>query len=184
MARFSNGLITTLNVLTLLLSIPIIGSGIWLSSRHSASACEKFLATPVIVLGVVFLLVSLAGLVGSCCRVTFLLWIYLLVMFVVIVLIFFFTLFAFVVTNKGAGEVVSGRGFREYRLGDYSHWLQKRVDQGKNWEKIRSCLQDSKVCRSLQEKNQTLNEFINQNLSPIQVQGINDFCFFVNFCRV
>ncbi|CAA6671035.1 unnamed protein product [Spirodela intermedia] len=108
----------------------------------------------------------LAGLVGACCGVAWLLWIYLLVMFLLIFVVFCFTVFAFVVTNKGAGEVVSGRGYKEYRLGDYSNWLQKRVNGTKNWAKISSCLHDSKVCRSMQQGNQTIDQFIRHNLSP------------------
>ncbi|KAJ4969860.1 hypothetical protein NE237_002959 [Protea cynaroides] len=77
-----------------------------------------FLEKPVVALGVLFLLlVSLAGLVGSCCRISFLLWLYLVVMFLLIVILVCFTIFAFVVTNKGAGEVVSERGYKEYKLG-------------------------------------------------------------------
>lgn len=168
MFRLSNNLIGILNFVTFLLSIPILGSGIWLATRGSTD-CEKFLQGPVIAVGVFLMVVSLAGLVGACCRVSWLLWVYLFVMFLLIVLLFCFTIFAFVVTNKGAGKAVSGQGFKEYRLGDYSNWLQKRVNNGKNWAKIQSCLKDSKVCQSLLEKNQTFNQFLNDNLSPIQV---------------
>ncbi|MQM22400.1 hypothetical protein Taro_055453 [Colocasia esculenta] len=167
MVRVSNNLIGFLNLVTFLLSIPILGSGIWLANRAS-SDCERFLERPVIALGVFLMLVSLAGLVGACCRVSWLLWIYLFVMFILIVLVFCFTIFAFVVTNRGAGEVVSGRGYKEYRLGDYSNWLQKRVNNGKNWARIRSCLQDSKVCKNMQQANESLDQFKQENLSPIQ----------------
>ncbi|RWW32306.1 hypothetical protein GW17_00003023 [Ensete ventricosum] len=167
MVRFSNNLIGVLNIITFILSIPILSAGIWLA-RRATTDCEKFLQWPVIALGVFLLLVSLAGVVGACCRNSCLLWLYLLVMFILILLLFCFTVFALVVTNKGAGEAVSGRGFKEYRLGDYSNWLQKRVDSDKNWRRIKSCLQDGKVCRSLQEKNQTWDQFVNDNLSPIQ----------------
>lgn len=109
MVKFSNSLVGFLNLLILLLSIPVLGGGIWLSHRASTD-CEKFLQKPVIALGVFLLVVSLAGLVGACCRQSCLLWVYLLVMFVLILLLFCFTIFAFVVTNKGVGQVVSGRG--------------------------------------------------------------------------
>lgn len=168
--RLSNNLVGILNFVTFLLSIPILAGGIWLSHRSSTD-CEKFLQGPVIAIGVFLLVVSLCGLVGACCRNSLLLWIYLFVMFLLIVLLFCFTIFAFVVTNKGAGEVVSGRGYKEYKLGDYSNWLQKRVENSKNWRKIRSCLVDSKVCERLQESgngNQTLAQFIKNNLSPLQ----------------
>ncbi|XP_057787783.1 tetraspanin-8-like [Salvia miltiorrhiza] len=164
--RVSNNLVGILNFVTLLLSIPIIGGGIWLS-KQADTDCERFLDTPVIVLGVFVLLVSIAGLVGSCCRVTWLLWVYLLVMFLLILLLFCFTIFAFVVTNKGAGKAVSDRGYKEYRLGDYSNWLQKRVNG--NWGKIRSCLEDSKVCQKLLAAGSTpVTEFYKEHLSALQ----------------
>ncbi|KAG6499302.1 tetraspanin-8-like [Zingiber officinale] len=168
MFRLSNNLIGVLNFVTFLLSLPILGGGIWLATRGGVTDCEKFLQTPLILIGVFFMLVSLAGLVGACCRNTLLLSIYLSVMFILIVVLTVFTVFAFVVTNKGAGEVTSNRGYKEYRLGDYSHWLQKRVENSKNWARIRACLSEAKVCQSLRESNQTFDQFISDNLSPIE----------------
>ncbi|PIA37037.1 hypothetical protein AQUCO_03100055v1 [Aquilegia coerulea] len=168
MVRISNNLVGILNLVTFILSIPILGGGIWLSTRASTD-CEKFLEKPIIALGVFLLIVSLAGFIGACFRVSWLLWVYLLVMFLLIVLLFCFTIFAFVVTNKGAGKVVSGRGYKEYKLGDYSNWLQKRVNDQKNWGKIRSCLQDSNVCKSLSEDtNEDFQTYIKKSLSPLQ----------------
>lgn len=165
--RVSNNLVGVLNILTLLLSIPIIGGGIWLS-KQANTECERFLDKPVIALGVFILLVSIAGLIGSCCKVSWLLWVYLLVMFLLILLLFCFTIFAFVVTNKGAGEAVSGKGYKEYRLGDYSNWLQKRVNN--HWTKIRSCLVDSKICQRLLESGSTpVEDFYKEHLSALQV---------------
>lgn len=169
MVRLSNNLIGILNILTFLLSIPIIAGGIWLS-RQANTECERFLEKPVIALGVFLMVVSLAGLIGACCRVSWLLWLYLLVMFLLIVLLFCFTIFAFVVTNKGAGEVVSQRGYKEYRLGDYSNWLQKRVNNNENWSKIRSCIQDSNICKSLIDGSNTPEtQFYQEHLNALQV---------------
>lgn len=171
MVRISNNLVGILNFITFLLSIPIVAGGIWLS-RQGTSECERFLDKPVIALGVFLMIVSLAGLIGACCRVTWLLWVYLFVMFLLILLLFCFTIFAFVVTNKGAGKVVSDRGYKEYRLGDYSSWLRKRVTNEKNWSKIKSCLQDSKVCKSMIDdgsRNTTVEAFYSSHLSSIQV---------------
>lgn len=168
--RVSNNLVGLLNFLTFILSIPIVIAGVWLR-RQGSSECEKFLDTPIIVIGVFLMLVSLAGLIGACCKVSWLLWVYLLVMFLLIVVLFSFTIFAFVVTNKGAGKVTSNRGYKEYRLGDYSNWLQNRVNKTKNWNKIKSCLIDSKVCTSFSNKylNDSVNEFYKENLSALQV---------------
>jgi len=169
MGRCSNNLVTILNIVTLLISIPIISGGVWLS-KQSNTECERFLDKPVIALGVFILLVSLAGIIGSCCRVTWLLWVYLFVMFVLILLLTAFTVFAFVVTNKGAGETVSGKGYKEYKLGDYSNWLQKRVESTKNWNKIRSCLVDSKICQKLIDDGSRTpaQEFYQKHLSSLE----------------
>ncbi|KAK9275223.1 hypothetical protein L1049_022485 [Liquidambar formosana] len=167
MFRLSNNLVGFLNFLTFLLSIPILGAGIWLA-RQGSSDCEKFLEKPVIAIGVFLMVVSLAGLIGACCGVSWLLWFYLLVMFLLIVLLFCFTIFAFVVTNKGAGKVLSGKGYKEYKLGDYSNWLQKRVTNTKNWNKIKSCLIDGKVCQSLSIETVNVTVFYQENLSAIQ----------------
>ncbi|KAF5725908.1 tetraspanin-8-like [Tripterygium wilfordii] len=169
MFRLSNTLLGILNVVTFVLSIPIIWAGVWLKHRGD-TVCERFLDTPVIVLGVFIMVVSIAGLVGAWCKNSCLLWIYLVVMFLLIIVLFCFTIFAFVVTNKGAGEALSGRGYKEYRLGDYSNWLQKRVLSTKNWNKIKSCLHDSKVCSKFNDTfiNDKVEEFYLEHLSAIQ----------------
>ncbi|CAM0951445.1 unnamed protein product [Alopecurus aequalis] len=168
MVRLSNTMIGILNALTFLLSVPILAGGIWLRGRADGTECERYFAAPVIAVGVILMLISIAGLVGACCRVTCLLWFYLVAMFIVIVVLFGFTVFAFVVTNKGAGDAVSGSGVRDYRLGDYSNWLQKRVENNKNWNRIRGCLVDSKACRALEFNQDTLSKFLNNDVSPIQ----------------
>jgi hypothetical protein len=50
--------------------------------------------------------------------------------FLLIIPLFLFTIFSFVVTNKGVGKLVSNKGNREYPLGDYMYWLQKQVKNG------------------------------------------------------
>ncbi|XP_040383713.1 tetraspanin-8-like [Oryza brachyantha] len=166
--RLSNNLIGILNAVTFLLSVPVLGAGIWLGTRADGTECERYLSAPVIALGVFLMLVSVAGLVGACCRVNCLLWFYLVAMFVLIVVVLCFTVFAFAVTNKGAGEAVSGKGYKEYKLGDYSNWLRKRVENSKNWNRIRSCLQDSKVCKTLQQEKWTQDQFFKASLSPLE----------------
>jgi len=170
MFRVSNNLVGVLNLLAFLLSIPILVTGVWLS-KQANTECEWWLERTLIVLGVFLLVVSLAGLVGACCRVSCLLWLYLFVMFLLILLVLCFTVFAFVVTNKGAGQVLSNRGYKEYRLGDYSNWFQNRVNNAHTWRRIRSCLQSSKLCSQFQTQfaNDTLQQFYAENLSSLQV---------------
>ena len=164
----SNVLVGLLNLATLVLSIPIIGLGVWLAHSHD-TVCASFLQYPVIVLGVFILVMSLFGMIGAWCDKKALLMIYLFVMFLLIVLLFIFTIFAFVVTNSGAGNTVSGKGYKEYKLGDYSTWLQRRVDNPKYWNKIQSCISDSKVCNNLKTEYTTLAAFNAASLTPLQV---------------
>lgn len=164
----SNNLTGIVNFITTLLSIPIIAVGIWLAHKHNTD-CVRFLQWPVIILGVFILVVSLAGFVGSCWRISWLLWVYLFVMFLLIFLLFVFTIFAFVVTNKGAGQAVSGKGYKEYRLGDYSNWLQNRVNNPTYWNDIKSCLSDGKFCNGLDAAYPTQAAFNSASLTPIEV---------------
>ncbi|CAK9271629.1 unnamed protein product [Sphagnum jensenii] len=164
---FSNLLSGILNFVTFVLSIPIIGAGIWLAKQHN-TVCVRFLQWPVIIIGVFILLVSLAGVLGAWCRVSCLLWLYLFVMFVLILLLFVFTIFAFAVTNAGAGQALSGKGYKEYHLGDYSTWLQRRVNNPSNWNTIQSCLSDAKVCNGLDNQYPTLAQFNAASLTPIE----------------
>ncbi|CAM6096334.1 unnamed protein product [Calypogeia fissa] len=163
----SNNLVGIWNIVTMILSLPIIGAGIWLATKHD-TICIRFLQWPVIILGVVLLVISILGFIGSCWRVSCLLWVYLAVMFLLILLLIVFTIFAFVVTNKGAGQALSGKGYKDYRLGDYSTWLQRQVDRSSTWSKIQSCLSDAKVCNHLDDDYPTLQQFNAAKLTPLE----------------
>lgn len=171
MAKISNIIITTLNFVTTILSLVAIGIYIYLHFiNESPTHCQKMVELPILIIGLVLLLISLLGLIGSWCQISSLLWIYLVALVVIILGWFIFTVFVFFVTNKGAGKVVSGVGIEEYRLGNYNHWLQKHVVNGNNWVQIRSCLVDSKVCDSI-DVDYTKNglDFLKNRLTPIQV---------------
>ncbi|KAJ3694787.1 hypothetical protein LUZ60_000164 [Juncus effusus] len=168
MARISNVLITIINIVILLFSLVIIGSGAYLKFQ-SKSECAEFFHWPLIIFGVGLFVFSLFGIFGACCSITFFLWIYLFVLFLLIFAMFSVTVFVFVVTNKGAGQAISGRGYKEYRLGDYSNWIQKNVRDYKNWQTIESCFSVGQVCGQFNAGSiLSANDFYKQALSPIQ----------------
>ncbi|CAL5342236.1 unnamed protein product [Camellia sinensis] len=82
--RNSNHMIGLLNFLTFLLSIPILGGGIWLSTRANTTDCLRFLQWPIIIIGVAIMVISLAGFARACYRNTFLMYVYLWAMFLII----------------------------------------------------------------------------------------------------
>ncbi|KAG8390636.1 hypothetical protein BUALT_Bualt01G0104100 [Buddleja alternifolia] len=125
MYRLSNTVIGFLNLFTLLASIPIIGAGLWMTK--SSTTCESFLQTPLLTVGFIILIVSLAGFIGACFHVAWVLWVYLVIMLLLIGALMVVTVFGFVVTSPGGGGVaVPGRIYREYHLEGYSSWLKKR----------------------------------------------------------
>lgn len=171
--RTSNHLIGLLNFLTFLLSIPILAGGIWLSTRANNSDCMSFLQWPIIVIGVSIMVVSLAGFAGACYRNTFLMYLYLWAMFVIIAVLIGFIIFAYAVTDKGSGRPVMNRVYPDYYLQDYSGWLKDRVASDSYWGKIRSCIHDSKACaktgRIIGGYPETADMYYLRKLNPIQV---------------
>lgn len=177
--RASNHLIGLLNFLTFLLSIPILGGGIWLSSRANNTDCMKFLQWPLIVIGVAIMVISLAGFAGACYRNTFLMWLYLWAMFFIIAALIGFVIFAYAVTDKGSGRSVPNRVYLDYYLQDYSGWLDERVSDDNYWRRISSCIRDSKVCaktgRNIGGVPESADLFYLRRLSPIEVRNFLSF---------
>lgn len=165
MYRFSNTVIGFLNLFTLLASIPIIGAGLWMA--RSSTTCESFLQTPLLVIGFVVLIISLAGFIGACFNVAWALWVYLVVMLFLIATLMALTIFGFVVTSRGGGVQVPGRVYKEYHLQDYSPWLRNRVKDPNYWSTIRSCLLGSKTCAKLALW--TPLDYLERDMTPIQV---------------
>ncbi|PIN10705.1 Tetraspanin family integral membrane protein [Handroanthus impetiginosus] len=170
--RTSNHLIGFLNFLTFLLSIPILGGGIWLSSRANTTDCMKFLQWPLIIIGASVMVVSLAGFAGACYRNTFLMYLYLWAMFFIIAALVGFVIFAYSVTEKGSGRAVMNRDYMEYSLQDYSGWLAERVASQRYWNKIASCIRQSGVCRKIGRNGAGMTEsaqqFYLRKLTPIE----------------
>ncbi|GBG78207.1 hypothetical protein CBR_g26240 [Chara braunii] len=157
-----------LNVLTLLMSIVILSAGIWLATK-GGTQCERFLTVPVVFIGVSIFVISFLGCVGASKESTCLLWLYIIFLTLLLLLLTAFTIFTFVVTNESAGDTVSATGVREYRLGDYSTWLQKRVEDKDIWRRIKDCLSDLDVCGRLAKQHP-------QEITDVQLDALESGC--------
>ncbi|XP_042415812.1 tetraspanin-6-like [Zingiber officinale] len=164
MYRLSNTVIGYLNLVTLLASIPIIGSGLWLG--RSSSTCDSFLQTPLLVVGSVVLLVSLAGLVGACFNVAWALWLYLLVMLFLVVALLGIIVFGIAVTGRGGEVPVPGRVYHEYRLGRYTGWLRHKITAPRYWNAGIACVVASRTCSKI--AHWTPSDYLQRDLTPIQ----------------
>ncbi|KAL7148630.1 hypothetical protein ABFS83_06G191600 [Erythranthe nasuta] len=164
MYRFSNTVIGFLNLFTLLASIPIIGAGLWMA--RSSTTCESFLQTPLLVVGFVILIISLAGFIGACFHVAWALWVYLVIMLFLIGALMGLTVFGFVITSSGGGAAVPGRAYREYHLKDYSPWLRKRIEDPRYWVNIKSCILGSKTCAKVVLW--TPFDYLTAEMTPVQ----------------
>lgn len=121
-------MVGALNVLSLLLGIGSAGEPAYIHV-HGDSNCQKvLLQVPLLVGGIFVVLVSALGIAGSLCCVNGALYVYLLVMFMVIVGLAFFTVFELFVTNRKMGQQVSNKGYGEYKVTNFSHWLQHMVN--------------------------------------------------------
>ncbi|RWW29294.1 hypothetical protein BHE74_00002523 [Ensete ventricosum] len=163
----SNNITAVLNFVGLLCSVPVIGAGIWLASKQD-NECVRLARWPVIILGVLLLLVSLAGFVGAYWDKQGLLAAYLFCMAALIVLLLIFLVFAFVVTRPDGSYPVPGRAYHEYRLAGFSAWLRHYITD--HWIQIRACLSSSDVCQKLgrDQPYLTADQFFQTDLSPLQ----------------
>ncbi|XP_021734068.1 tetraspanin-6-like isoform X1 [Chenopodium quinoa] len=164
MHRLSNTVIGFLNLFTLLASIPIIGAGLYMAK--DSTTCENFLQTPLLVVGFIVLIISLAGFIGACFHVAWALWVYLVVMLLLIIVLMVITVFGFVVTSQGGGTQIPGRVYREYHLQDYSPWLRARVKDPKYWNNIRGCIFGSKTCAKV--ATWTPVDYLRNDMTPVQ----------------
>ncbi|CAN7124535.1 unnamed protein product [Brassica rapa subsp. narinosa] len=162
-----NNIIGCINFIAVLFSIPIIGAGIWLTTR-TVNSCFMLLQWPVIILGILILLVGLAGLIGGFWRITWLLVVYLIAMLALIVLLGVLVGFIYMVTLRGSGRPQPSRAYLEYSLEDFSGFLRRRVHRSYKWERIRSCLSTTSICPDLNQRFTLAQDFFNAYLSPIQ----------------
>ena len=164
----SNNVIGCINFIAVLLSLPVIGAGIWLA-METVNSCVKILQWPIIILGILILLVGLAGFIGGLWRITWLLVIYLIAMLVLIVLLGVLIGFIYMVTIKGSGHPEPSRAYLEYSLQDFSGYLRQKVQKSYKWDRISTCLSATNICPELNQTFTIAHDFFNAPLSPIQV---------------
>ncbi|KAJ3691994.1 hypothetical protein LUZ60_012344 [Juncus effusus] len=165
----SNNITAVLNFVSFLCSFPIITAGIWLATKAD-NQCLHLARWPLIFLGGLILLVSLAGFVGAFYNRPCLLALYLFAMAAVIVVLIAFLVFAFVVTRPQGVIEIPGRAYKEYYVSGFSTWLRNYVTNGNNWVQIRDCLSQSDTCQKLakDESYFTAEQFFQTRLSPLQ----------------
>ncbi|XP_057843927.1 tetraspanin-8 isoform X2 [Cryptomeria japonica] len=160
MDRFvENHFFSRLFLVLLLPFFMILAGALSLSDSITGFDCDKLLQWPQYAVFALMIIVWLAIFLGSCFRVT---WLPLAATFLFFLLVFSFTVFAFQVTGQGK------LGHEEYRLGDYSNWLQKRVEKSSDWNKIKTCLQDAKVCNKNADCSRNYGANFSRNLSSFQ----------------
>ncbi|CAA3033555.1 TORNADO 2 [Olea europaea subsp. europaea] len=165
----SNNIIGAINFVATLLSIPIIGTGIWLATE-SGNSCVKILQFPVIILGILILVVALAGFIGGFWRIPWLLISYLIAMLVLIILLACLVVFVYLVTIRCSGHLAPRRAYLEYRLDDFSGGLCRKVRSSYQWDRIRSCLSSSSTCTELNQSYRMAQYFFNAHITPLQCQ--------------
>uniref|UniRef100_A0A2P2J6R2 Senescence-associated family protein n=1 Tax=Rhizophora mucronata TaxID=61149 RepID=A0A2P2J6R2_RHIMU len=163
----ANNITAVLNFIAFLCSIPIIAAGIWLASKPD-NECIHLFRWPVVILGFLILIVSLAGFVGAYWYKETLLAFYLCCMAILIGVLLILLVFAFVVTRNDGGYDVPGRSYKEYRLEGFSSWLRDHVVNSKNWQKISACLAESDVCAKMNQNYITADQFFMSEISPLQ----------------
>lgn len=163
----SSNVIGTINFVAMLLSIPVIGSGIWLA-MEADNSCVKILQWPVIILGILILIVALAGVIGGFWRIQPLVIFYFIGMIILIILLACLVVFIHMVTARGSGHTEPSRSYKEYHLDDFSGFLRRRVRGSYKWDRIRSCLSSTSMCAELNQSYRMAQDFFNAHITPLQ----------------
>ncbi|KAG5222800.1 tetraspanin [Salix suchowensis] len=147
MVRVSNTILAIFNCVTLLTGLVIMGLGLYIVARGGATGCDKVLQNPLIVVGVAITAISLLGLIGSCCRVNFALTLYLILLFLLLLCLIGFTVFAILVTNESIGKA-----FSKTKTMDFHNWLRDNLADEKHWNDMKSCAVQTKICQDNNHK--------------------------------
>ncbi|KAL0890513.1 hypothetical protein Bca101_014496 [Brassica carinata] len=139
MPRLSDAAVITTNAILALIALATLCYSVYLFSA-GPSHCQRFIQDPLIVTASLLLFISSLGLIAALYDSYFIMTIYLFLLFLSFLLILILSIFVFLVTNPSAGKAFSGTG-------DLENWIRNHSLQGKNWEGIKRCMSDSKICR-------------------------------------
>ncbi|KAG6531992.1 protein TORNADO 2-like [Zingiber officinale] len=160
-------LLAGINFLAVLLAVPVIVVGAWLSGQ-TPDSCVQLLQWPVLVLGIALLAVALAGFVGTFWRIPRLLLFHLAAMLLLVLALAGLVIFIYAVTANGSAHPATNRAYSEYELEDYSGWLRRRVEGRHRWERIRRCLSSTSACADLNQTYRSAEDFFAARLTPLQ----------------
>ncbi|XP_043808702.1 tetraspanin-8 [Manihot esculenta] len=154
MARTSYFILCGMNIITFLISMAIVAhvSYAWRLpiQLYGSSPSATFLKTPILILGISLLILSVMGLVALLCHLIFLHRIYLWVILFITISLLIFIIFSLLVTNKGPQGI--GSSSREFRVNEFSSWMQTHLVGKNHWFDIKKYLLDYEVCDSFQRK--------------------------------
>ncbi|KAG8387955.1 hypothetical protein BUALT_Bualt02G0075000 [Buddleja alternifolia] len=167
MVRVSNWIITGLNIVTMLLACCAIFAAFKLHG-NTDSPCSNSLKVPFLVVGGALLVVSFVGMVGACCRVTFFMWIYIIMLIMILMGLVSITIYMIIVANKGFATFFSfGNDGWKDKLKDFSSSLQNYGAHSDHWDKIKSCMDEAKVCKGFEDGKD--EQYYKNHMSLIQV---------------
>lgn len=151
-----NPCLVLLNVLFACVGAAFIGVGVWLA-LNNGSNCVHFLQTFLVSAGLFMVAVAAAGLVGSFCRIMWLLYLNFVVILLLLLVLLGTTVFVLVVTSHGIKAYVN-----EHSKDPLSGWLLQQVNQ-----RIKSCTQNGQICQFVYYS--SVNSYYNRpGLSSLQ----------------
>ncbi|XP_021762996.1 tetraspanin-9-like [Chenopodium quinoa] len=142
MARRSNGITACINLITLLIGCFLLCLRIFLAT-HKDMTCFSLLNSPCLRIGILLVVISLLGLIGSCCRSLFIMWLYLFVYLILILVVAITVLLWIVVIAKGAVRLDVGK---PHKLNDFTFWFQDQAMGIADWSVVRKCLIRKDIC--------------------------------------
>ena len=145
MARWSSIITVSINSLTLLLGLFLLGMGGCLAVHHDRAPCLSLIRSPCLKIGAILVVVSLLGLLGMCCRSPFVLWLYLIIYFILIIMVAVGGVLWIMVVSKGYVRLDIGES---RKLNDFTFWFQDQVIGIEDWSKVKNCLLHTDICSS------------------------------------